>query len=136
MNTIVILLSISFPILIYYYYYKRKRDQQSVWLSDIAEEVHKLVSQASINQEEQILLMRVTNYLCRSILIPYRSMHHELYEIAKLAPWLFDKCYAYEASKRKPWIWERVSGSLPDKVDILKRADYLFPVQKEVGRPK
>lgn len=47
-----------------------------------------------------------------------------------------DKCYAYEASKRKPWIWERTSGSLPDKVDILKRADYLFPVQKEVGRPK
>ena len=136
MNTIVISLSISFPILIYYYYYKQKRDQQSVWLSDIAEEVHKLVSQASINQEEQILLMRVTNYLCRSILIPYRSMHHELYEIAKLAPWLFDKCYAYEASKRKPWIWERTSGSLPDKVDILKRADYLFPVQKEVGRPK
>jgi len=136
MNTIVILLSISFPILIYYYYYKRKRDQQSARLSDIAEEVHKLVSQPSINQEEQILLMRVTNYLCRSILIPYRSMHHELYEIAKLAPWLFDKCYAYEASKRKPWIWEKSSSSLPDKVDILKRADYLFPAQKEVGRPK
>ncbi|MBE6164298.1 MAG: hypothetical protein E7156_03110 [Streptococcus gallolyticus] len=136
MNTIVIPLSISFPILIYYYYYKRKRDQQSARLSDIAEEVHKLVSQASINQEEQILLMRVTNYLCRSILIPYRSMYHELYEIAKLAPWLFNKCYAYEASKRKPWFWERSSSNLPDKVDILKQADCLFPTQKEVGSPK
>lgn len=95
-----------------------------------------MVSQASINQEEQILLMRVTNYLCRSILIPYRSMYHELYEIAKLAPWLFDKCYAYEASKRKPWIWERSSSSLPDKVDILKQADCLFSTQKEVGSSK
>ncbi|MDU6445194.1 hypothetical protein [Streptococcus sp.] len=113
-----------------------ERDQQSVGLSDIAEEVHKLVSQPSINQEEQILLMRVTNYLCRSILIPYRSMHHELYEIAKLAPWLFDKCYAYEASKRKPWLWERPSSSFPDKADILKRVDCLFPAQKEIERPR
>lgn len=115
---------------------KSKKKQQSLYLSDIAEEMHQLVSQTQITQEQQLLLMRLTNYLCRSILISYRSMHHELYELAKLAPWLFDKCYAYEASKRKPWIWERTSSSLPDKVDILKRADYLFPAQKEIERPR
>lgn len=115
---------------------KSKKKQQSLYLSDIFEEMHQLVSQTQITQEQQLLLMRLTNYLCRSILIPYRSMHHELYELAKLAPWLFDKCYAYEASKRKPWIWERTSSSLPDKVDILKRADYLFSAQKEIERPR
>lgn len=114
----------------------QKKKRQAIFLRDIAEEVHKLVSQPSINQKEQILLMRVTNYLCRSILIPYRSMHHELYEIAKLAPWLFDKCYAYESSKRKPYFWERVTSDFPDKLEILKRADALFPTRKEIKRPR
>ena len=80
--------------------------------------------------------MTIFKFSMSQTIFQNQTINHELYEIAKLAPWLFDKCYAYEASKRKPWIWERTSGSLPDKVDILKRADYLFPVQKEVGRPK
>lgn len=136
MDTIVITLSISVFTLSCYHYYKRKKKQQSIWLSDIAEEMHQFVSQVSITQEQQLLLMRLTNYLCRSFVFPYQSMYHELYEIAKLAPWLFDKLYAYESSKRKPYFWERTSSVLPAKIDILTQADYLFPTLKEVRRPE
>lgn len=98
--------------------------------------MHQLVSQTPITQDQQVLFMRLTNYLHRSILTPYRSMYHELYEIAKLAPQLFDECYAYEASKRKPHFWEKTTSSLPDKVEILKRANDLFPTRKEIRRVK
>lgn len=80
--------------------------------------------------------MRVTNYLCRSFVFPYQSMYHELYEIAKLAPWLFDKLYAYESGKRNPYFGERTSSVLPTKLDILTQADCLFPTLKEIRRPK
>lgn len=119
-----------------YHYYKRKKRKQAIYLSDIAEEMHQFVSQTPITQEQQLLLMRLTNYLCRSIVCPYRYVYLELYEIAKVAPWLFDKLYAYESSKRKPYFWERVTSDFPDKLEILNRADALFPTRKEIRRPK
>ncbi|MBY5050948.1 hypothetical protein [Streptococcus agalactiae] len=129
-------MAITDSTLSYYHYYKRKKKQQSICLSNIAEEIHNLVSKPSIIQEEQVLLMRVTNYLCRSFVFPYQSMYHELYEIAKLAPWLFDKLCAYESGKRKPYFGERTSNVLPTKLDILTQADCLFPTLKEIRRPK
>lgn len=44
MDTILITLSISVSTLSYYHYYKRKKKHQSICLSNIAEEIHNLVS--------------------------------------------------------------------------------------------
>ena len=113
-----------------------KKKQQLRYLKGITEEIHYLVSQESLSQEEQVLLTRVTNYLSRSITTPYRDFYLEFWEIAKMAPWLFDKCYAYESSKRKAYIWESMTSSLPSKHEILQCANCLSSVCKEVKRPK
>ncbi len=134
MNTILITISISVLVLGYYHYYKQKKRQQTIYLSDIVEEIHQLVSQMIIMQGQQLLLMRLSNYLCRSITCPYRDVYIEIYEIAKVAPWIFDKLYAYESSKRKPYFWERETIDFPTKFEILKRADSLFPTHKEIRK--
>lgn len=105
----------------------RKKKQINV-LSDVCNEMHLIVSKKECSEEDLMLLRNLTNYLTRTLSCPYRAIYHEMYVIAQMAPWIFEKIYTYESDKRAPYPWERLNWKhdFPTKEKIVVHASKVF----------